>query len=57
MLFEVPSGAPLAPQSIRMPPKFSVLKACVDGPFRSLVGDAKQRHAMACPGRYISIYQ
>ncbi|CAK9081188.1 Hypothetical protein SCF082_LOCUS38674, partial [Durusdinium trenchii] len=43
-------GGELPPQSIRMPPKFNVLKACPDGPFRMLIGEARQRHAMAFLG-------
>ncbi|CAE7187879.1 Ranbp2 [Symbiodinium pilosum] len=36
-----PSGESLPPQSIRMPPKFGVLKSCPDGPFRTLFGEAR----------------
>lgn len=49
-----PSGTLLQPQSIRMPPKFSVLKACPDGPFRPLVGEARQKHAMSLYKRFVT---
>ncbi|CAJ1456530.1 unnamed protein product [Effrenium voratum] len=49
-----PSGNSLPPQSIRMPPKFGVLKATADGPFRSLIGEARQRHAMALYKRFVT---
>ncbi|CAE7299501.1 Ttll6a [Symbiodinium microadriaticum] len=45
-----PSGESLPPQSIRMPPKFGVLKSCPDGPFRTLLGEARERHATASLG-------
>ena len=49
-----PSGTGLPPQNIRLPPKFSVLKACPDGPFRSLVGEARHRHAMSLWKRFVT---
>ncbi|CAE6954744.1 Ranbp2 [Symbiodinium natans] len=49
-----PSGETLPPQSIRMPPKFGVLKSCPDGPFRTLFGEARERHATALYKRFVT---
>lgn len=49
-----PSGESLPPQSIRMPPKFGVLKSCPDGPFRTLLGEARERHATALYKRFVT---
>jgi len=48
-----PSGQTLPPQTIRLPPKFGVLAECKDGPFKSMMGEAKKKHATALYKRFV----
>jgi len=49
-----PSGNPAGPVKIRMPPKFGVLNACTDGPFKSLVGEGKKALATQLYKRFVT---
>ncbi|CAE8638437.1 unnamed protein product [Polarella glacialis] len=49
-----PSGNAPGPVKIRMPPKFGVLAACTDGPFKSLVGEGKKALATQLYKRFVT---
>jgi len=49
-----PSGETLASQSIRAPPTFQTLMACTDGPFKHLMGLAKENLAKQLHKRFVT---
>eukprot|EP00931_Biecheleriopsis_adriatica_P043732 TRINITY_DN24988_c2_g1_i1.p1 TRINITY_DN24988_c2_g1~~TRINITY_DN24988_c2_g1_i1.p1 ORF type:complete len:520 (+),score=150.49 TRINITY_DN24988_c2_g1_i1:59-1618(+) len=49
-----PTGEVLPPQRIRLPPKFGTLCDCKDGPFKSMVGEAKKNHATTLYKRFVT---
>jgi hypothetical protein len=49
-----PSGETIGKQQVRLPPTLKTLKACTDGPFRSLQGPAKNNLAMQLHKRFVT---
>mmetsp|Transcript_11071 Transcript_11071/g.24390 ORF Transcript_11071/g.24390 Transcript_11071/m.24390 type:complete len:552 (-) Transcript_11071:88-1743(-) len=49
-----PSGNAIPPQTIRLPPNLKTLLGCVDGPFKSAAGPAKQQIAEQLHNRFIT---
>jgi len=49
-----PSGQTLDKQEVKLPPTLKTLKACHDGPFKNLVGVAKERLANQLHNRFLT---
>jgi hypothetical protein len=49
-----PSGEPMPPQEIRLPPTLSTLSACEDGPFQPLSGHARTNLAKKLFNRFVT---
>jgi len=49
-----PSGEAVGKATVRIPPPLSVLQQCVDGPFKTLQGDAKVNMAKKLHERFVS---
>lgn len=49
-----PSGDPMPPQGIRVPPVLKTLAASTDGPFKNLVGEAKMNLAKQLHKRFVT---
>eukprot|EP00440_Ansanella_granifera_P053514 gb/GFBE01058014.1/.p1 GENE.gb/GFBE01058014.1/~~gb/GFBE01058014.1/.p1 ORF type:complete len:488 (+),score=142.31 gb/GFBE01058014.1/:1-1464(+) len=49
-----PSGKVLPPQGVRLPPTLAILEECIDGPFDSLVGQAKKDMAKKLHDRFLT---
>lgn len=48
-----PSGQPLPPQDIRLPPTFRTIEACPDGPFDGMTGESRKNLAKQLYRRFM----